>query len=478
MSVDYKRTLLEHADSLAQKEYSARELTEAYLTQIDRIDGQIGAYLTVTAERALAMAAASDARRAAGASLGLLDGIPFAVKDNICTRATRTTCASRMLADYLPPYDATVIERLCESGAVMLGKTNMDEFAMGSTGEHSAFGLTRNPADTQCMSGGSSSGSAAAVASAQAVFSLGSDTGGSVRLPAAFCGVVGMKPTYGRISRYGLIAHASSLDQIGVLSTNVRDNAAVLAHIVGHDARDATSAQREDRAFLPPDGCSLKGVRIGLIQQLMGEKISGEVRSAVWSAAERFRQLGAVVSEISLPSLENAAAAYYVIACAEASSNLARFDGVRYGHRTESASTLAELYCRSRSEGFGEEVKRRILLGTFVLSEGYAEEYYRRAMRTREAIRQELDSAWSDVDLLLSPSAPTVAYRIGETAKLTERYESDLCCVAANLAGLPAISIPCGKGRSGLPIGMQLMGRAFDEASLYRAACAYEDSTR
>ena len=287
-----------------------------------------------------------------------------------------------------------------------------------------------------------------------------------------------MKPTYGRISRYGLIAHASSLDQIGVISANVRDNAAVLSQIVGHDARDATSAKSEARDFLPSEGCSLKGMRIGLIRELMGEKISEEVRSAVRSAAEQFEQLGAVVSEISLPALENAAAAYYVIACAEASSNLARFDGIRYGHQTESASTIDELYCRSRSEGLGEEVKRRILLGTFVLSDGYAEKYYRRAMRTREAIRKELNSAWSEVDLLLSPSAPTVAYRIGETAKLTDRYESDLCCVAANLAGLPAISIPCGKGRSGLPIGMQLMARAFDETTIYRAACAYEDSMR
>lgn len=472
------RSLLEHADALARKEYSARELTDAYLAQIERKDGELGAYLTVTAERARIMADASDSRRLAGESLGILDGIPYAAKDNICTRGIRTTCASRMLAEYRPPYDATVIERLHASGAVLLGKNNMDEFAMGSTGEYSAWHLTRNPIDTRCMSGGSSSGSAAAVASGQAVFSLGSDTGGSVRLPASFCGVVGIKPTYGRISRYGLVAHASSLDQIGVLSRSAKDSAAILSYLVGKDVRDATSAGREDADFLPREGVSLKGMRIGLIRELMEATVSEEVRTAVLVAATRLRALGATVSEISLPSLKDAAAAYYVIACAEASSNLARFDGIRYGHRAESAETVGELTRRSRSQGFGEEVKRRILLGTFVLSEGYAEEYYQSAMRTRAAIRKELDAVWDSMDLLLSPATPTVAYRIGQQRSLTERYADDLCGVVANLAGIPAISIPCGKGRDGLPIGLQLMGRAFDEATLYRAACAYEDAER
>lgn len=474
MSEILNRSLTEHADAMRRGEYSARELTALYLKQIERTDGKLSAYLTVCSEQALAAADRSDARRAAGRSLGVLDGIPFAAKDNICTKGIPTTCASRMLEGYCPPYDATVIERLSARGAVLLGKTNMDEFAMGSTGENSAFGVTHNPIDPARVAGGSSGGSAAAVAAKQAVFTLGTDTGGSIRQPSAFCGVVGIKPTYGRVSRYGLVAYASSLDQIGPITRTVADNATVLSAIAGYDDRDATADARGSEVFLPNGYEDVKGLKIGIVRQLSEEGISCEVRRAILEAAERFRGMGATVKEMSLPSLKDASAAYYVIASAEASSNLARFDGIRYGHRAEDADTLAELYRRSRTEGFGDEVKRRILLGTFVLSEGYADDYYRRAMQLRRAIRAELERAYDEVDLLLMPSAATVAYRIGEAVRLTDRYRDDLCGVVANLAGLPSISIPCGADENGLPIGLQLMGRAFDERTLYRAAYAYE----
>jgi len=470
-----ERSVTEHAAALRKKEYSARELTEAYLGRIAALDGELGAYITVTEEEALRAADQSDARRAKGESLGALDGIPYGLKDNICTRGIPTTCASRMLANYLPPYDATVAERLGARGGVLLGKLNMDEFGMGSATEHSAWGVTRHPLDPHRVAGGSSGGSAAAVAAHLAAYALGSDTGGSIRQPASFCGVVGMKPTYGRVSRYGLVAFASSLDQIGPMTQTVADNALVLAAIAGRDERDAnTLAERFSDGGLTGD-VDLHGVRIGLPRELLGEGIAPAVREAVLGAVHWYERMGAEVRELSIPTLRDALAAYYVISSAEASSNLARFDGIRYGVRAEGAETLEEVYRRSRSEGFGEEVKRRIMLGTFVLSAGYQDAYYQRAMAVRARLRRELEQALDTCEVLLSPTAPTTAYRIGETGKdPVAAYRGDLCGVAANLAGLPAISVPCGNDENGLPIGLQLMGKPREEAALYRIAHAWE----
>ncbi len=469
-----KRSLLSHAEALAKKEYSSRELTEAYLARIAEGEARVGAYLTVTAERALREAEESDKRRARGETLGVLDGIPCAVKDTICTAGVRTTCGSRMLEHYIPPYDATVIRRLSERGFVLLGKTNSDEFGMGSTTEYSALGMTRNPLDHTRVAGGSSGGSAAAVAAGECTYALGSDTGGSVRQPAAFCGIVGMKPTYGRVSRYGLVAFASSLEQIGPMSRTVGDNEAIWNGIRGADPLDATS--REGAAGALSDRSDLRGLRIGLGEEFFGNGLSPDVKLAVLAAAERYRELGATVTSVSLPTVKQALAAYYVISAAEASSNLARFDGVRFGKRAKEYGSMEELYCRSRSEGFGAEVKRRILLGTFVLSEGYYDKYYKRALRTRERVRAEFDRVFEACDLLLTPVAPTVAYRLGEKMKNPEgMYLGDWDTVPVNLAGLPALSLPCGKGEGGLPVGMQLIGPADSEPLLYAVGRAFEE---
>lgn len=471
----FNRTLTEHAEALRLGEYSSRELTERYLARLEQTNQSLNAFLHVTAETALCSADASDARRVKGECLGLLDGIPFAIKDNICTKDIPTTCASRMLTDYKPPYDATVVQKLTAEGAVLLGKLNMDEFAMGSSGRLSAFGPTLNPLDPSRVTGGSSGGSAAAVAAAQAVFTLGSDTGGSVRQPAAFCGVVGIKPTYGRISRYGLVAFAPSLDQIGVLTRSVADNAAVLERIVGKDPRDATSANRLDHDFSSALQQEARGLRIAVVRELIDETVSSDVRNSIQNAVERLRQLGATVSEISIPVLTDAAATYYLISCAEASSTLARFDGIRFGYRAADYATIDELYRRSRSEGFGYEVKRRILLGTFVLSDGYADAYYKQALRIRAEISRQLTQVLEHYDLLLGPTTPNVAYRLDETpSRVTARRRDDTGVVLVNLAGLPAISIPYGQGEGGMPIGVQLIGNAFDERTLYRAAHALE----
>lgn len=465
------RSVAEHALALDQKEYSSRELTQAYLDQIDRMDSTIGVYLTVTREEALREADASDERRKGGKARGVLDGIPYALKDNICTKGIPTTCASRMLENYIPPYNATVVERLQSCGGVLLGKLNMDEFAMGASGEYSAFRLTRNPNDLSRVCGGSSGGSAAAVCARMAAYALGSDTGGSIRQPAAFCGVVGMKPTYGRISRYGLVAFASSLDQIGPITQSVEDNALVLEALCGWDARDATTIKDQITNFTSYAHMPNQPLRIGLPQELFGEEIDAFVREAVLSAAERYRSMGAELISVSLPSLKDALTAYYVISSAEASSNLARFEGVRYGYRASRFEDLDDLYRRSRSEGFGTEVKRRILLGTLVLSAGYYDAYYQRARALRDRLKKELEEIWQVCDLLLSPSAPTVAYPIGEKNNdPLAMYRGDVCGVAANLAGIPALSLPCGTDWDGLPIGLQLMGKYCDEQTLYRAA--------
>lgn len=471
------RSVAEHAEALRKQEYSSVELTEAYLKAIREKDEKIGAFLTLTEEEALAAAKASDERRAAGTLLSPIDGIPGAIKDNICTKGVRTTCASRMLADYIPPYNATVMEKLNGAGLVMLGKLNMDEFAMGSSTENSAMQITHNPRDLSRVPGGSSGGSAAAVAAEETPYALGSDTGGSIRQPAAFCGVVGMKPTYGSVSRYGLVAFASSLDQIGPLTANVRDNAMILNAIAGYDRHDATSINRTYTDFTAELGLGVKGMRIGLPEQFFGEGISPDVRSTVLAAAETYRSLGAEIVHVSMPSIDHALAAYYVISSAEASSNLARFDGVRYGFRASDYEDIDGLYLRSRTEGFGAEVKRRIMLGTFALSSGYYDAYYKKALQVRSLVMADFTAAFDKCNAILSPVAPTVAYRIGEkSGNPLEMYMGDAYSVPVNIAGLPAISLPCGVGADNMPVGMQLIGREFSEPLLYRIADAFENA--
>lgn len=472
------RSIYDHAQSLRNKEYSAVELTQAYLDTIAQREAEIHAYISTDAEIALEQAAAADKRITAGEATALT-GIPAGIKDNMCTKGIRTTCASKMLADYVPPYDAHVIERLKEAGYVLLGKLNMDEFAMGSTTENSAMGITKNPCDTTRVPGGSSGGSAAAVAACEAAYTLGSDTGGSIRQPAAFCGVVGMKPTYGRVSRYGLVAFASSLDQIGPLTRDVRDNALVLSAIAGHDARDATSVEIGVDDYLAGIESGVAGMRIGLPEEFFGEGISADVKKAVLAAADALASMGAELVQVKMPSLDHALSAYYVISSAEASSNLARFDGVRYGYRAADFTDMDELYQKSRSEGFGSEVKRRIMLGTFALSSGYYDAYYKKALQVRSLVRADFDAAFEKCDCILSPVAPTVAYKIGEkTNDPLEMYLGDAYSVPVNIAGVPALSLPCGTGESGMPVGMQLIGPAFSEAMLYRVGYAFENRGR
>ncbi|MBC8538055.1 Asp-tRNA(Asn)/Glu-tRNA(Gln) amidotransferase subunit GatA [Christensenellaceae bacterium NSJ-63] len=454
-------------------ELSSREATEAYLTAIEEREKDIRAYLTITPKTALAQADAADKRRGRGEALSPLDGIPGAIKDNICTKNVRTTCASRMLENFVPPYDATVMGKL--SGIAMLGKLNMDEFAMGSSTENSFYQITHNPRDLSRVPGGSSGGSAAAVAAGEAAFALGSDTGGSIRQPAAFCGVVGLKPTYGVVSRFGLIAFASSLDQIGTLTRDVRDGALLLNAIAGHDPKDATSVKREYSDFGAQIGREIRGMRVALPKEYFGEGLHPEVKEAVLAAAKKLEGQGAEIVETSMPSLEHALAAYYVISCAEASSNLARFDGVKYGFRAEGYENINELYDKSRSEGFGREVKRRILLGSFVLSAGYYDAYYKKAMQVRTLVKRDFDRILSENDLILSPVAPTAAYKIGEKIDdpLT-MYMGDAYTVPVNIAGLPAVSLPCGTDGAGLPVGAQLIGKPFSEAEILRAAYVLE----
>lgn len=468
-----KRTLAEHSEALFKKEYSSFELVGAYLSEIERTDREIGAFLHVDAEKALYLAKEADQRRAMGKTLGAFDGIPIALKDNICTSDMPTTCASRMLEGYTPPYDAFVTQKLKSSGFVILGKNNMDEFAMGSTGEHSAIKITRNPNNIKHSAGGSSSGSAAAVAACQVPAALGSDTGGSVRLPASFCGAVALKPTYGRISRYGLVAYASSFDQIGPITRTVRDNSSLFAAIQGKDLQDETSFDHNDASDKAP--LSLKGARIALPSELFDTNIENDVKSAILKVAQHLEDMGAEVVEISIPSLKHALPAYYIISCAEASSNLARFDSVRYGKRSTDAKTHDEIYKLSRSEHLGDEVKRRILLGSYLLSEGYREKYYKQALSVRDLIKRELHETFSQFDVILSPTSPTTAPLIGQKREnVTDVYAQDLCCVPANIAGIPALTLPCGKDRRGLPIGAQLMGDTNSEAKLYSISEALE----
>ena len=477
MSELTERTIFEHAEALRKKEYSSVQLTQAYLEQIDKKDKTIGAYITVTADRAIESAKAFDEGRSSDSEISPLAGIPCGIKDNMCTKGIKTTCASKMLGGYIPPYSAHVVEKLEKSGAVILGKLNMDEFAMGSTTENSAFKVCRNPLDTDRVPGGSSGGSAAAVAAREAVYTLGSDTGGSIRQPASFCGVVGMKPTYGSVSRYGLVAFASSLDQIGPITSTVLDNALVLNAIVGHDKRDATSVKRVYNDFTADIKNGVKGMKIGVPEEFFGEGISDDVRKAVLAATDTYRALGAEPVSVSMPSIDYALSAYYVISSAEASSNLARFDGVRYGYRCDDYSNIDELYRKSRSEGFGSEVKKRIMLGTFALSSGYYDAYYKKALQVRSLVRKDFDEAFGKCDFIISPVAPTVAYKIGEkTGDSLQMYMGDAYSVPVNIAGIPALTLPCGIGEGGMPVGMQLIGPAFSEGLLYRAGFAFEST--
>jgi aspartyl-tRNA(Asn)/glutamyl-tRNA(Gln) amidotransferase subunit A len=462
---------------LASKELSARELAEAHLARIDALEPSIDAYLTITRERALADADAVDARRARGETLPPLAGIPLAVKDNMATEGVRTTCASRILDNWVPVYESTATRRLRDAGAVLLGKANMDEFAMGSSCENSGYKPSRNPWDPTRVPGGSSGGSAAAVAAGLSTVALGSDTGGSIRQPAAFCGLVGMKPTYGLVSRYGLVAYASSLDQIGPLTRDVRDNALVLSAIAGHDPGDSTSIAQPGRDFTASLGQDVKGLRVGVVAELMGEGIAPEVRDAVRAAVKVLEGLGAVVDEVSLPHSKVALSTYYVVASAEASSNLARYDGVRYGVRGEGASDLVDMYMRTRAH-FGAEVKRRIMLGTYALAAGYFDAYYKKALQVRTLIKRDYDQAFEKFDVLVSPTTPTTAFKLGEkTDDPLAMYLADVATIPVNLAGVPAISLNCGFDGQGLPIGLQLVGKPLGEDTLYRAAHAYEQAT-
>ncbi len=464
---------------IRRHEVTVEEAVTETLDRIAALDGTIQAYITVAREHALQRAKEADARLAKGEPPRPLEGLSIAIKDNICTKGIPTTCASKMLENFIPPYDATVMEKLAAQNVIVLGKLNMDEFAMGSTTETSYFKITRNPRNLNCVPGGSSGGSAAAVAANEAPFALGSDTGGSIRQPASFCGVVGMKPTYGSVSRNGLIAFASSLDQIGTLTRDVRDSAVILGVITGHDYRDTTSIPHPTKDFTIGIEDGISGLRIALPKEYFSEGIAPDVKKAVLDAAKQYEKLGAHVDEVSLPHMKHALPAYYVISGAEASSNLARFDGVKYGYCAQDCEDIEELYKRTRSEGFGTEVKRRIMLGTFVLSAGYYDAYYKKALQVRTLIMNDLNAVFDRFDLILSPVSPTTAYRLGEkTGNPLEMYLGDIFSVPVNIAGVPALALPCGEDQQGLPIGMQLIGRAFSEATLYRAAYSYEQSVK
>ncbi len=457
---------------------TAVSLTQSFLDAITKGDASIHAFVRATADGALAAAASVDARRQAGESLSPIAGLPIALKDNICTRGVATTCSSRMLENFIPPYDAHVVTRLREAGAIIIGKTNLDEFAMGSSTENSAIGPTRNPWNTAHAPGGSSGGSAAAVAAQFAPLALGSDTGGSIRQPASFCGVVGLKPTYGRVSRYGLVAYASSLDQIGPFARDVEGAALLFDVIAGHDERDSTSVNRPVPKCWDTVNQPLTGLRVGVAKEHFGAGLDTEVEAATRKAIDVYRSLGATIVDLSLPHSKYAIAVYYLIACSEASSNLARYDGVHYGHRAEKFSNMIDMYKASRAEGFGAEVKRRIMLGTYALSSGYYDAYYLKALKVRRLIRNDFDAAFEKVDVILSPTSPMPAFKVGEMSDdPLKMYLADIYTISANLAGLPGISVPAGMSSSGLPIGLQLLAAPFEEERLLRAARMFEGAT-
>lgn len=471
-------TIRELHQQLVSKERSAVEITQEFLTRIEQLEPKLHSFLQVTSDTALQQARQVDAKIAAGDEVGCLAGIPIAIKDNICTRGIPTTCASRILSDFVPPYDATVMQKLAAAETVMLGKANLDEFAMGSSNETSAFQLTANPWDLERVPGGSSGGPAAAVAAGECPIAIGSDTGGSIRLPAAFCGVVGMKPTYGLVSRYGLVAFASSLDQIGPFARTVEDAALLLSAIAGHDPKDSTSLKVEIpdyTQFLHPD---LQGRKVGVIRETLEEGLSVDVERAVQQAIQQLKDLGAEIYDISCPRFRYGLPAYYIIAPSEASANLARYDGVKYGFRSESAESLLEMYMQTRAQGFGPEVKRRIMLGTYALSAGYYDAYYLKAQKVRTLVKQDFEQAFEQVDVLVCPTAPTTAFKAGEkTDDPLSMYLTDLTTIPVNLAGLPGLSLPCGFDAQGLPIGLQIIGNVLREDLILQVAYAYEQAT-
>ena len=470
-------TLHEASIHLQRRELSSQELTAAVFRRIAETDERVHAYVTLCQDAAVAQAKAADERLARGEISSPLLGIPLAVKDNFLTRGVRTTCASKILGNFIAPYDGTTVTKLRQAGAVILGKTNLDEFAMGSSCENSAFFPTRNPWNTDRVPGGSSGGSAAAVAADQCIAAVGTDTGGSIRQPAACCGIVGLKPTYGRVSRYGIVAFASSMDQVGPMTKDVRDSALLLESIAGPDPADSTSVDRPVVPYRKLLDGEVRGLRLGIPKEYFVSGMQPEVESAVRQAMRLLEKNGATLEEISLPHTEYAIAVYYIVATAEASSNLARYDGMRYGHRAQ-AGGLTETYMMSREEGFGAEVKRRIMLGTYVLSAGYYDAYYLKAQRVRALIRRDFDEVFKRCDVIVTPTAPTTAFKVGEkTQDPLQMYLTDIYTISVNLAGLPALSLPCGFDKEGLPIGLQIIGKDFEEATVLRVAHAYEQST-
>ena len=468
-------TVSELKEKLKNKELTSEEITRAYIDRINEKEKDVKAFVTTLCDQALEQAKEIDKKRKSGEIKSELAGIPIGIKDNICTKGIKTTCSSRMLEDFVSPYNATVTEKVLSEGLIDLGKMNMDEFAMGASTEYSYFKKTSNPWNLNTVPGGSSGGSAAAVAANLVPWALGSDTGGSIRQPASFCGVVGLKPTYGLVSRYGLVAFASSLDQIGPITKDVTDAAMLLNIIAGHDEKDSTSYDIEKKDYTKALKNDVKGLKIGVPKEFFAEGINAEVKEKLEEAIETYKKLGATVEEISLDIAKYSLATYYIIACAEASSNLGRFDGIRYGHRTEHFTNLKELYRNSRSEGFGPEVKRRIILGTYVLSSGYYDAYYKKAQQVRTLVKKEFAKAFEKYDVLLTPTSPTVAFEIGTRSNNPlEMYLADICTVSVNIAGLPGISVPCGVDSKQMPIGMQLIGNRFAEETILNAAYTFE----
>lgn len=470
-------TAVELGRKIKEKEVTVEEAVTAALDAIEKREAQVHSFVTVDREGALKRAKEVQAKIDAGELTEPLAGVPVAIKDNMCTKGLLTTCSSKILYNFVPTYTAEAVLNLEKAGAVILGKTNMDEFAMGSTTETSAYGVTKNPWNTGHVPGGSSGGSCAAVAAEECSYALGSDTGGSIRQPSSFCGVTGIKPTYGTVSRYGLIAYGSSLDQIGPIAKDVTDCATILEAIASHDVKDSTSVQREDYDFTSALVDDVRGMKIGIPRDYFGDGLDPEVKVAVLGAAKKLEEKGAIVEEFDLSLVEYAIPAYYVIACAEASSNLARFDGVKYGYRTEQYDGLHNMYKKTRSEGFGAEAKRRIMLGSFVLSSGYYDAYYLKALRTKALIKQAFDKAFEKYDVILGPAAPTTAPKLGESlSDPLKMYLGDIYTISVNLAGLPGITLPCGTDQSGLPIGLQLIGDCFAEKKIIRAAYTYEQT--
>ncbi len=474
----YNLTTHELHEKLKKKEITSLELTEAFLKRIDAIDSKIKAFITVTKEDAIKQALEADKRISSGKDITPLTGVPISVKDIFCTKGILTTCASKILNNFVPPYDATVIKKLKEAGAVILGKNNMDEFAMGSSTENSAFFVTKNPWDTERVPGGSSGGSAASVSAGECAGSIGTDTGGSIRQPASCCGIVGLKPTYGRISRYGMIAFASSLDQAGPLTKDIKDCAIMLNAMAGYDPQDSTSIDAPVPDYTKALTKDIKGLKIGIPKEYFIKGLDSDVEKAVKEAIEVLKKQGASVVDVSLPHTDYAIAVYYLVATAEASSNLARYDGVKYGSRAKDSKNLMDMYCKTRDEGFGPEVKRRIMLGAYSLSAGYYDAYYKKASQVRTLIKRDFEEAFKKCDVILTPTAPTPAFKIGEkTADPLTMYLSDIFTISCNLAGIPGLSVPCGFTKDNLPIGLQILGKPLDEETVLKTAYSYEQAT-